>query len=277
MRCTRRSFLAGAATGALACNGDAPVGPRAVHRVGRPGIQLYTVRNELARDPRGTLARLAEIGYRDVETAGSYGPGPERFRTWLDETGLEAPSGHFPLDAFEGPEPWNAARIVRHEYLTVSSPGTPAPMTVADWKKVAVLVSRAALTAAQRRVKIAYHNHASELAPVGGTTGLEILLAETDFTYVDFEMDIFWVVKGGGDPRALMERHSNRFHLFHVKDSSGPPAHEIVDPGAGTIDFASILDRRATDADKFFVEHDDPKDPFATAAAGYRYLSGLRF
>src|SRR5687767_14428693 len=102
MSCSRRSFLAGltAATGALACSDD-PIGGPSKRSIERVGIQLYTVRNDFARDPRGTLARLAAIGYRDIETAGSYGPGAAQLRTWLDETGLEAPSAHLPLDAFE--------------------------------------------------------------------------------------------------------------------------------------------------------------------------------
>jgi sugar phosphate isomerase/epimerase len=275
MIATRRSFLAalGAVAGAWACD-DSPIDGR--RRIARIGIQLYTMRTELARDVRGTLERLAAIGYRDVETAGSYVTSAADFRALLDVTRLEAPSAHFPLAAFDRSQTFADARIVRHEWLTVSSPPAPSPTTADDWKRVADAIGVAAARTRGEGFRFAYHNHAGELARVGDTTGLEILLRGTDPALVSFQMDLFWVVKGGGDPRELLARFGDRFTMLHVKDSSGAPSNEIVDVGGGTIDFASIF-ASTTSVQRYFVEHDSPRDAFATATAAQRYLSALAF
>lgn len=260
----------------MACDDSALPSKRRIPRI---GIQLYTMRKELADDVRGTLQRLAAIGYRDVETAATYGASAADFRRALDETSLEAPSAHFPLAAFDKPQTFDDARVVRHEWLTVSSPtpsGAPAPASADDWKRVADAIGAAAAKTKSNGFRFAYHNHAPELARFGDRTALEILLAGTDPSLVSFQMDLLWVVKGGGDPRALLERFPTRFTMLHVKDSSGPPAYPIVDPGAGTIDFPSIF-ASTSSVQRWFIEHDDPADAFATATAGYRYLADLRF
>jgi len=105
---------------------------------------------------------------------------------------------------------------------------------------------------------------------------LEILLAESDPALVSFEMDVYWVVNGGGNPIALLERYPGRFKMLHLKDSMGPPDHKMVDVGSGTIDFKTILPR-AKGIEHYFVEHDEPVDPIASAKASYAYLSKLEF
>ncbi|MBS2019983.1 MAG: TIM barrel protein [Deltaproteobacteria bacterium] len=274
MTTTRRSFLAALGAGvALACD-DSPIDTR--RRVPRLGIQLYTMRAELARDLRGTLARLAAMGYRDVETAGTYLGSAADLRRILDELALESSSAHLPLAAFEREETFDDARVMRQRWLTVSSPPAPAPVTRDDWSRVADALGAAATKAKARGFRFAYHNHAGELARVGDTTGLDILLARTDPELVSFQMDLYWAVTGGADPRALLARFGPRFTMLHVKDSSGGATPAIVDVGAGTIDFAAIF-AATTSVEGYFVEHDVPRDAFATAEASARYLAALRF
>jgi len=274
MTTSRRSFLAGlAAAGVVACD-DAPIDTR--RRIPRIGMQLYTMRTETAKDLRGTLRRLAAIGYREVETAGTYLTTSKDFRSILDENGLASPSAHLPFAAFEKPETFVDARVVGHEWLTVSSPPSPRPSTADEWRRFAGALGLAAARTAQEGLRLAYHNHEGELARVGDTTGLEILLAGTDPALVSFQMDILWATKGGGDPRALLARHGARFTSLHVKDSAGAPAHAIADVGKGTIDFAQVF-ASSTSIRTYFVEHDEPRDAFATASIAYDYLAALRF
>lgn len=275
MSTTRRSFLAalGAAAGALACD-DAPFDTR--RRIPRIGIQLYTMRAETAKDLRGTLQRLAAIGYREVETAGTYVTNAPDLRRILGDVGLAAPSAHLPFAAFENPATFTDARVVGHEWLTLSSPPAPLPTDAEGWRRLADTLGVLARRTKSEGFRFAYHNHAGELVRYGDVSALEILIANTDPALVSFQMDVLWTVKGGGDPRALLTRFGDRFTSVHLKDSAGPPEHAIADVGAGTIDFASVL-ASSTSIRNYFVEHDEPRDAYATAGAAYAYLAALRF
>src|SRR5690606_9426780 len=99
------------------------------------------------------------------------------------------------------------------------------------------------------------------------------LLAETDPELVDFELDLYWTVKGGADPLEYFRRHPGRFPLVHVKDSTGAPEHQMTEVGKGTIDFAAIYAaRRVAGIKHWYVEHDNPADPMASIRTSFRYL-----
>ena len=127
-------------------------------------------------------------------------------------------------------------------------------------------------------MRFAYHNHDFELRSVDGQRPLDLLLKETDPSLVDFEMDLYWVVFGGGDPLDFFNRYPKRFPMVHVKDSAGPPDNRMVDVGQGKIDFRSIFAQSDKAGIKhYFVEHDQPADPIATIRNSYNYLHALRF
>ena len=105
---------------------------------------------------------------------------------------------------------------------------------------------------------------------------IDILMRETDPALVSYQMDVYWVVNGGGNPVDLLQRYPGRFKMLHLKDSMGAPDHKMADVGAGTIDFKAIL-ARAKGIENYFVERDDPTDPMASAAASFNYLSRLEF
>ena len=93
-------------------------------------------------------------------------------------------------------------------------------------------------------------------------------------------MDVYWIVRGGRDPLAYLRRHPARFSMLHLKDSSGPPKHDMVDVGAGTIDFAALLalDARLQSSVKHvFVEHDRPADPLGFARRSFDHLARLDY
>jgi len=171
---------------------------------------------------------------------------------------------------------FDESRTVGHEWITVPSLPNGPKATVDDWKRIAAQFNKAAGDVKKAGFRFAFHNHNAEFRKVGTDVPLEILIKETDPALVSFEMDIYWVVNGGGDPIDLLTRYPGRFKMLHLKDSAGPPDHKMVDVGAGTIGFKPIL-ARATSAEHYFVEHDQPADPFASAAASFKYLQGLEF
>ena len=252
-------------------------------RLDRVGIQLYSVRTEVQRDLPGTLARLAQIGYREVEFAGYFGKTPAEIRQMLSQNGLTAPSTHIPYETIR--TGWDKAlddALARgHQWVTI--PWLPESVrgSVASWKQVADEFSRAASQARARGLSFAYHNHDFELNKlVEGRRPLDILLESSDPQFVQFEMDVYWVKNGGGDPLAYMRQWPGRFPLLHIKDSAGGPDHRQTDVGAGTIDFAEIFRLAATQSNAVkhaFVEHDQPADPMAFARASFDYLNKLEY
>jgi len=276
---TRRNFLA--ALGALGVSVWRSASAAPPHRhLERIGIQLYSVRDEMQRDVPATLARLAQMGYRDVEFAGYFGRGAAEIRQLLEANDLRAPSTHIGYDPATWDRSLDFASAVGHEFITVPWIDESKRQTLDDWRRMADEFNRAAELARARGLRFAYHNHDFEFKRVENMVPLDLLLARTDPALVSFEMDVYWVTKGGGDPRACLRQHPTRFAMLHIKDSAGPPKHEQVDVGAGTIDFASVLRLDAEQAHSVkhvFVEHDRPPDPWAFAKNSFDYLKALEY
>jgi len=284
---TRRKFLAtvgtlagGAVLGAPACS-SARNSTSARRPLERIGIQLYSVRTEMQKNVPGTLARLAQIGYKEVEFAGYFGRPVADIRMLLQTNGLSAPSTHVPIQLMrtEWDKTLDVAAEIGHSFVTIPWVDEKERGSVDHWRRLADEFNRAAEQARARDIRFAYHNHDFEFRPVEGQVPLEILLANTN-PAVFFELDLYWTVFAGRDPLDLIRRYPNRIALVHVKDSAGAPDHRMVDVGAGRIDFAGIL---RADADQnaaikhVFVEHDQPADPFAFATNSYQQLSKLEY
>ena len=229
----------------------------------------------------GTLARLAEIGYREVEFAGYFGRSPDEVRRLLEQNRLTAPSTHIGPDQLAT---WDRAlddaRARGHRYVTI--PWLPENMrgTAAGWRRIAADFNRAGERARARGLVFAYHNHDFEFNRVEGIVPFDLLLAETDPALVQYEMDVYWVTKAGRDPLEYIRRHPDRFSMLHIKDSAGPPEHRMVDVGRGTIDFGAIMRLDASQRGiirHVFVEHDSPADPFAFARQSFDHLSRLEY
>lgn len=281
---TRRNFLATlgvAAFGIASRDALAATEILAPHRkIKRVGLQLYTVRDLMKADLPGTLAKVAAIGYKEVEFAGYFGRTPAQIRELLRRDGLTSPSTHLPFESLD--TTWQKqlddAKAVGHHWATIAYIAEEKRKTLDDWKRHAATFNRAAAQAKAAGLRFAYHNHDFEFKAIDGTRPFDILLKETDPSLVDFEMDLFWVVYGGGNPIDLFNQYPKRFPLVHVKDSSGPPEKKMVDVGQGTIDFRSIFAHGDKAGIKhYFVEHDQPADPIATIRNSYKYLHALRY
>jgi sugar phosphate isomerase/epimerase len=289
---TRRVFLVKLAAGAVSVTAGlagaqslaAAAGRTAMSRAARPlaaiGIQLYTVRDAMAADFEGTLERLAGMGYDEVEFAGYFGRSPARVRTLLDGLGLAAPAAHVPLAALRDDLEATLDTAAAAGHTWVVCPWiAPAERTSDGYRHLADVLNRAGEAGRRAGLRVAYHNHEFEFEPLDGvdTLPFELLLRRTDPTLVDFELDLYWVSQAGHRPLDWFARHPGRFTLVHVKDMDGSPERRMVDPGRGVIDFPAILDRREQAGIlHWFVEHDQPEDPFGTAAVGLDYLRRLQ-
>lgn len=276
---TRRTFietLAGVGLWAAL-----PGALRTAHRarLEKIGLQLYTVRDVLQRDFEGTLARVAQIGYQEVEFAGYFNRQPAEVRAILDRNGLSAPAAHMMIGK---PDEWkaalDAAKAVGHEYVVIPWVPQEQRMTLDGWKRVAETFTQAAQTARDAGLQFAYHNHDFEFPRMEGRIPFDVLLESTDPKLVQLEIDLYWITKGGRDPLTYFARWPGRIPLVHVKDSMGGPEHKMVDVGQGKIEWKRIFAKKDQAGIKhFFVEHDQPPQPFESIGASYRYLRNLEF
>lgn len=275
----RRTFLGtlavtggGLLLGACAASGGM-TGPTASSNI---GLQLYTVRDRMRSDFEGTLAEVAAIGYREVEPHDYFGRTPQQVRQILDRLGLTAPAAHIALTRFREdlPAVLDSAAIVGHRYVVV--PSLDAQLRNADgFRTVADELNRYGRAARERGMRVGYHNHDFEFASLpGGGTGMDLLLAGTDPDLVDFELDLYWVLRGGRDPIELFDRHPGRFSLWHVKDMADRAGNQrMADVGTGEVDFRALFDRAgAAGLRHFFVERDDPSDSMASIRTSYTNL-----
>lgn len=278
---TRRSALqllmAGVAGGTLLPRLDGLAAATAP-RIERIGLQLYTVRSALAKDVEGTIAAIAAAGITELEFAGYYNKPPEWWRDIMRQHGLTSPAAHTQLpraDADWAPQ-FATAKAMGQRWVIVPSVGGDY-RSLDGFKRLADRLNSGGALAKAEGLRMGYHNHDFEFAPLdGGTHGLAILLANTDPTLVDFELDLYWAVKGGQDPLAMIAAHPGRFVCCHVKDAGPAPERVMTEVGAGTIDFKRIIAAgRKAGLKHWFIEHDNPKDALASIAASAAAMKKL--
>lgn len=218
------------------------------------GLQLYSLRDELPKDVKGTLAKVAKAGFKEVETYGFsikdqfWGLTPAEFKKLLDDNGLTAPSGHYGLGSYltdgnteELKAAIAAAKVLGSEYVTIPWLDESIRKSAEDYKKIAVKINEAGKLAKEAGIRLAYHNHNFEFEKQGDTTGYEILLKGTDKNLVDFELDLYWVVRSGNDPIKLFKENPGRFTMWHVKDMDKADPALNAEVGTGSINFKPIF------------------------------------
>ena len=274
----RRLFLAAALGGAFRGSRPARAAERKLSRV---GLQLYTVRRELAADFEGTLGRVAALGFREVEFAGYHGRPVAEVGAALRRHKLSAPSAHISTaELRDGLErAVGAARTLGHKYLVLGYVPAEERRSLDDYRRLAALLNRAGERTRRAGVRLCYHNHDFEFAEMDGRVPYDLLLAETDARLVGVQLDLYWITKA--DRRALdyFARHPGRFVSLHVKDMDATPRRFFTEAGRGVIDFGSVFaaaDRAGVR--HYFVEQDEtPASPFDSAKASLDYLKRLRF
>ncbi|HEV2860576.1 MAG TPA: sugar phosphate isomerase/epimerase [Pyrinomonadaceae bacterium] len=250
-------------------------------RLSSIGMQLYTVRRELEKDFGGTLARVAALGYREVEFAGYFNRPPKEVRGLLDRHRLKSPAAHVPLVALRGnlQEMIDAAHLIGHKYLLVAYLPAEERRSLDDYRRHADLFNKAGELLNKAGLRFAYHNHDFEFAPTGGRVPYDLLLELTDPRLVKMEMDLYWTVKGGASPLKYFEKHPGRFHLLHVKDMDATPKRYFTEVGRGVIDFKTVFAGAGRAGVRhYFVEQDEtPGPPFDSLKVSMDYLKKLEF
>ncbi len=297
----RRQFLRGVGLGSVA----AALPAYAASWLGRPGLQLFTVMKLLDADLDGTLKAVAKIGYRNVETVGSFSLSAAELRDALARHGLSSPSQHlmpgtlyadfsaFNRGALSGSglrRSWaqafdfqnveafisdaiTKAKVLQQKYI-VWPLSWPRSGGVAEAKAFAAAFNVAGRLCKQAGVGFAVHNHNQEFALVDGMRAYDVMLQETDPETVKFEMDFMWASVGGVDPVAYFERFPGRFRLVHLKDRTAEG--RVAIPGKGIENFPRLLDASVRAGIEYaFVEYDQPQDPMADIRAAYAYFANL--
>ncbi|MGM9475360.1 sugar phosphate isomerase/epimerase family protein [Pedobacter sp. GSP4] len=252
------------------------------------GLQLYSLRDELPKDVKGTIAKVAKAGFKEVETYGFsikdqfWGLTPADFKKLLDDNGLKAPSGHYGLGSYltdgntdELKAAIAAAKVLGSEYVTIPWLDESIRKSADDYKKIAVKINEAGKLAKEAGIRLAYHNHNFEFEKQGDTTGYEILLKETDKNLVDFELDLYWVVRSGNDPLKLFKENPGRFTMWHVKDMDKANPALNAEVGTGAINFKPIFaEAKLSGMKHFFVEHETnyKPNPIESVAASCAYI-----
>jgi sugar phosphate isomerase/epimerase len=288
----RREFLSSLSTIGLAaaatqlgCTpsvraGESTVGRRRLRRV---GVQLYSLRDDAARDLERTLADIAATGYRDVELLGSFnnfGMPPARLRQVLDRNGLRAPSTHVGGNALDQLDRnIDEALTLGHQYIVLASLPIQGQRTLDDYHRWADRLNEAGQVTLRRGIRMAFHNHANDLTPINGTVPYDILLDRTDPSVVRHQLDTGNTAMAGRDPMEYMQRYGSRFWLFHIKDVPRLGPTNDTELGTGVINFRRLLASIDNIDDKhLFVEQETyPGTPLESVRRDYTYISTLEF
>ena len=237
------------------------------------GLQLYTVRDAFTADPQGTLGKVRALGYDEVEFINFGGTTPAAFKTMVANAGLAGPSGHISLaDLRAGADTVFANMAAAGADFAILA-WLPEEVRK-DWKTMATEMNGYGATAKTHGLKFGYHNHNFEFVPTAeGEIPYHLLIENTDPALVCFEMDCYWVSFAGHDPMEILNAHGDRIRQLHLKDKTA--SGDMAPVGQGVIDFPAILKKaRALGVEHVYVEHDNPKDPFASIAASIKDLKG---
>ena len=256
------------------------------HRIEKIGLELYTVRDLLKKDFEGTLAKVAKIGYKEVELAGylsdlpNVNPPVKRVKEMLNSDGLAAPSSHVAYNMLS-PQNWpkviDASKILGHEYIVNPSIDRELTKTSDGWKRAAETFNRAGEESQKSGIQLGYHNHVEEFKALpDGKLPYDILLSQSDPKLLKMEIDLGWAHEAKSDPLAYFAKYPGRFPLVHVKDFDKNDM--MTEVGSGVIDWKAIFAKADIAGIKhYFVEHDQPMMPLESIQKSYAYLEKLRF
>lgn len=303
----RRNFLAGAGTAAL----GAMILPKMasaflINAEEHPlGVQLFTLFGIIESDVKGNLKKIADIGYKEIESAfsklpGYYGMKPKEFASLCKEIGLSWKSHHVLGAPFKLPKGYKMPNgpdgkpmtIPPHmlnlkedmqklvddaaeggiSYLVCANIPTG---TLDEIKESCEILNKTGEACKKANIQFCYHNHDMEFKEVEGKVPYHIMLSDTDKNLVKMELDLAWATKAGIKPVELFKAHPGRFPLLHVKDISSD-FKTLLPVGEGVVDFKDVFANvKIAGAKHYFVEHDMPKDAFASIATSYKNLRAM--
>ncbi|MFN0087390.1 MAG: sugar phosphate isomerase/epimerase family protein [Blastocatellia bacterium] len=253
----------------------------------RLAVQLWSFRDDFARDVPGTLKRVRELGFTNVELAGYYGMTARQFRAELDKAGLNPIGMHVEYEAARDriDEVIAEARILGVREVGV--PWIDSPFTRKDCLAAIEVFNRAGRKLAARGMAFSYHLHGYEFVPDEGGTGtlFDLMMARTDPRFVHLQLDTYHVAFPGQDPVALMRKHPGRFRSLHLKDlrkdaagdNSGDFREADARPlGQGIIDWPAVLKGARSQSVRWYIIEEETSDVWRAISASLRYLATLK-
>ena len=253
--------------------------------IGQFGLQLYTLRDDLPKDPKGVLKQIADMGYKQIESYEGpkglwWGMTNKELKSYLDELGLVMISSHcdfkkdFDRKAAEASE-------VGLKYLI--APWLGPQKKLDDFKKAAELFNKNGDICKKNGLKFAYHNHGYTFEKLEGQYPQDVLMQATNPDTVDYEMDIYWVAVPEEDPEAWLKKYPGRWKLVHVKDrdKSAPKGEGdwSVDLGTGKLDYKKILKTAKDSGVEYFIVEQEKytgSTPLKSAQVDADYMKNLR-
>jgi len=219
------------------------------------GIQLYTLRELIVKDPTSVINKVAMAGYKEVEMFGLsaeqrfFGLSVKDFSALLKQNNLVSPSGHYMPEKFlfengsddEVKKICDVGQVMGHQYIVIPWMAEERRKTIDQYKKLAQRINKAGEICKAANLQLAYHNHDFEFFDMNGQKGYDILLNETDPSLLKMEMDIYWVVSAGYDPIEIFKSNPGRFPMLHVKDMDKLDKKMNTEIGNGSINFKKIF------------------------------------
>ena len=248
------------------------------------GLQLYSLRDSIFKDPKGVLKSVADFGYKELETFGYsegklFGLSVKEYGDYVKGLGMKTLSGHYGIDLLD--KNWEKAcadaKSLGQQYVVVPWLNEEFYKTLDVLKQTCAKINKAAVVAKAAGLKMGYHNHAFEFKQVEGQVIFDVMLQELDPKLVSIEMDLFWVVNAGQDPMKYFEKYPGRFEQWHVKDMDKTDRNRNADVGTGTIDFKAIFaNAKKSGMKHFYIEQETyPGTPADSIKASITNLLGI--
>ena len=288
MKQQRREFLkwtSGLAMGAALAplTGSCLVDKETDDRIKAFGIQLYSVRDDMPKDPKGALKQIASFGYKQIESyegpSGMFwGMSNMDFKKTMDDLDMTIVSSHCDITKdFE--KKVNKAAAIGMKYLIYNWPSHQETMD--EFKKKADMFNKCGEFCRKAGIRFANHNYDQSFIQIGGEIPMDVLMKNTDPLLVDYQMDFYWVVMGGADPRVWLKKYPNRFRLCHIKDriKGATERDASCNLGTGSIDFIPILKTAKQNGMQYYIaeqERYDGTTPMKAVEADAGYMKKLK-
>lgn len=250
------------------------------------GVQLWNIREYLKKDLAGSLAKLAKLGYNEVELFGYDGTywrkSPKEFSKICNDLGLTIISSHYETGRHDNAKGtllngWSKAiddaAEMNIKYMICAWLYKEERVSIDLYKALTDMLNKAGEECSKSKIQFGYHSHNFEFPPIDGIVPYDMILQNTDKNLVKMEADLFWITKAGADPVEYFRKHPGRFPLWHVKDMERG-SEQFAEVGYGVINFDRIFaERKTAGLEHWFVEQDQTsREPFESLAMSRDYV-----
>ena len=278
---TRRDFIKVGVTGAaaLVLNPFNLLATAGNTKLNKFGFISGIVENSMKADWKGTLKKAVEFGFTEIEGGSNFAGSPQEFLKYCKEIGIKPIAGSVDMSATNEDlkKSFEQIKALEQEYVIEYWPWyVGAPFKLEDCKKSAARLNEVGVLAKKHGLKFLWHNHDNEFREMEQGLPFDFLMQNTDPEFVNCEMDIYWVKKGGGDPLETLKKYKGRIPILHVKDMTSDG--DFICPGRGIIDFASIFkEAKKQNIEHYIVERDREPDGIGCLQSSAAFLQNLAF